>query len=211
MLSNYSKLKKILDHLKDPKIFLSLFVSLIWFIGFSSASYTFTSSESDWFYFYSPSDFTLSDDLEVSVLDYSCSFNTCQLKLDWSEYDENRMMPECIITYSNWNISLDWTCNFSAQTIETSNPNYDSSAFSSITIWDSSENVWWWTDDNSSGIISWWVSAFTPIISSVSSIISEFIPYVVYIGLGILGVIIWFVAIKRLINWIRAKIFSSFK
>ena len=60
-------------------------------------------------------------------------------------------------------------------------------------------------------IIEWWVSTFTPIITGLTGSINEFIPYVVYISLWVLWVLISFVAIKRLINWVRAKIFSSFK
>jgi len=35
---------------------------------------------------------------------------------------------------------------------------------------------------------------------------TEFIPYVVYVGLGVLGAIIGFTAIRWLVNWTRAKV-----
>ena len=197
------------------KYLLTLSLAIFGLIGFSSASYTFTSSSSDWFYFYSPSDITLTNDLEVSVLDYSCSFNTCKIQLDWSEYDENRMMPSCTITYSNWNISLDWTCNFVPQTIETSNPNYDSSAFSSITIWNSSENVWWWDDNNWSDTISQvlpnWFNDLSPAISWIYDVIHQLLPYVVYIWIGVLISVLWFYAIKWLMSYMSWKIRKYFK
>lgn len=52
--------------------------------------------------------------------------------------------------------------------------------------------------------------ALAPIITSLSSTLSEFIPYVVYVGLGVLGAVIWFVAIKWLMNWTRAKVLGTF-
>ena len=52
--------------------------------------------------------------------------------------------------------------------------------------------------------------ALAPIITSLSSTLTEFIPYVVYVGLGVLGAVIWFVAIKWLMNWTRAKVLGTF-
>ena len=91
----------------------------------------------------------------------------------------------------NWseNLSVAWTLYLS---------------HSPITIVESS---WWW---NSSSLISWWTAQFSSIITSLWNAVSEFIPYVAYIWIGLLGAIIWFVAIKRLINWVRAKIFWTF-
>ena len=60
-------------------------------------------------------------------------------------------------------------------------------------------------------LVPWWTANFTPVITGLTSSINEFIPYVVYIGLWVLWVLISFVAIKWLINWVRSKIFSSFK
>lgn len=83
--------------------------------------------------------------------------------------------------------------------------------------WEKTFNIiWWWlvdstTNNNWWSILEWWTANFTPVITGLTNSINEFIPYVVYIGLWVLSVLIWFVAIKRLINWIRAKIFSSFK
>lgn len=52
---------------------------------------------------------------------------------------------------------------------------------------------------------------FEPVISWLTNSMNEFIPYVAYIGLWILSVIIWFVAIKWLINRVRAKVLGTFK
>lgn len=59
-------------------------------------------------------------------------------------------------------------------------------------------------------ILSWWTTALEPIVTSLSDTLTEFIPYVVYIGLGVLGAVIWFVAIKWLMNWTRAKVLGTF-
>ena len=59
-------------------------------------------------------------------------------------------------------------------------------------------------------ILSWGTAALTPIITSLTSTLNEFIPYVVYVGLGVLGAVIGFVAIKWLMNWTRAKVLGTF-
>ena len=78
-----------------------------------------------------------------------------------------------------------------------------------ITYWD---NSWW---DNSWGsLLPWWESDLSWIITWLNSTINEFIPYLVYLGLWIITVIIWFVAIRWLVNRTQAKIrwtFSSWR
>lgn len=59
-------------------------------------------------------------------------------------------------------------------------------------------------------ILSGGTTALKPIIDSLSGTLTEFIPYVVYVGLGVLGAVIWFVAIKWLMNWTRAKVLGTF-
>lgn len=59
-------------------------------------------------------------------------------------------------------------------------------------------------------ILSGGVSQFDPIIDSLKATMTEFIPYVVYVGLGVLGAVIWFTAIRWLVNWTRAKVLWTF-
>lgn len=59
-------------------------------------------------------------------------------------------------------------------------------------------------------ILSWWTASLQPIITSLGDTLTEFIPYVVYVGLGVLGAVIGFVAIKWLMNWTRAKVLGTF-
>ena len=63
-------------------------------------------------------------------------------------------------------------------------------------------------------LLSWWTAALEPVLTGLSSAVSEFIPYLVYIGLGIITATIWFVAIRWLMNWTQAKVrwtFSSWR
>lgn len=73
-------------------------------------------------------------------------------------------------------------------------------------------NSWWWdiNEDDSDSLLIWWVGALNPIISSLQNTFVEFIPYIVYIWLWILGAVIWFFAIRWLVNWVRAKVYWTF-
>lgn len=56
------------------------------------------------------------------------------------------------------------------------------------------------------------VSQLTPVVDWLENTIVEFIPYIVYIGLWVLSALLWFIAIKWLVNWTRSKslwVFSS--
>lgn len=52
-------------------------------------------------------------------------------------------------------------------------------------------------------LLPWWQGSLEPVVEWLGSAIDEFIPYVVYVWLGVISIIIWFVAIKWLINRIR--------
>ena len=79
-----------------------------------------------------------------------------------------------------------------------------------ITInWNLSE---WW--DSSWSLLPWGEGDLSWIITWLNSTITEFIPYLVYLWLWIITVIIWFVAIRWLVNRTQAKIrwtFSSWR
>lgn len=59
-------------------------------------------------------------------------------------------------------------------------------------------------------LLSGGTTALEPIITSLTSTITEFIPYVVYVWLGVLGAVVGFVAVKWLMNWTRAKVLGTF-
>ena len=53
-------------------------------------------------------------------------------------------------------------------------------------------------------------AALEPALDGLKAVMAEFIPYVAYIGLWIIVAVLGFVAIRWLVNWVRAKVFSSF-
>lgn len=178
---------------------------------------------------YTPSRVTVSSSTEISldiIWDsvYSCSSDRCTIwfvsSLDYSTvpcgvwYDDGggpavwQFVPwewvdvfDCTLTpWDYYVVKFDWWDNstyFPSITIDSAN----------ITVYSSSDSG---GSDSSDWLLSGWTAVFWWIISSLGSAISEFIPYVAYIWLWLLGAIIWFVAIKRLINRVRAKIFWTF-
>lgn len=47
-------------------------------------------------------------------------------------------------------------------------------------------------------------------INGLKGVMLEFIPYVAHVWLWIIVAVLGFVAIRWLVNWVRAKVFSSF-
>lgn len=191
-----------------------LLTALLWvfaFVGFTNASnYTFTSEDKTE---YSPSSvtfdnsFTLSSSSVVSFVANEQGYNVliicpssdtnqnlcCILSSsdDWETFSDNSLCTfewwvEYFLIWSDWD-------NFSSITIS----DWQNSSGGS----DSSSNT---------PLLSGWTTVFSWIISSLWSVMSEFIPYVAFVGLWLLGAIIGFVAIKRLVNRIRAKILWTF-
>ena len=64
--------------------------------------------------------------------------------------------------------------------------------------------------DTTTTILSGGTTALSPIIESLGDVMTEFIPYVVYIWLWVLGAVIGFTAIRWLMNWTRAKVLGTF-
>ena len=62
-----------------------------------------------------------------------------------------------------------------------------------------------WTILNSTG-----QSYLGDVITGVQSVLTEFIPYLVYIALGVLVATLWFVAIKWLMNWTSRRVTGVF-
>ena len=159
----------------------------------SNSSYTiglYDYLTSDYWYFcISSSDFPyyIGIDWVISTPIYVNSSSYCSSSLVYADTD--------LFFYSDSSLqdskNIDWTVYISSSEITYS----------------SSSGGW---DSGDSPLLSGWTTAFSGIISSLGSAVSEFIPYVAYIWIWLLGAIIWFVAIKRLINRIRAKIFWTF-
>lgn len=134
------------------------------------------------------------------TIKFECTNNICTNTSNFDyddllEYDFNFMQAICVEPWNDWVASNDF-CNQKWWWNEWWN-----------TWWNTWWNEWWneWWDSE----LIWQLS---PVITWLENSINEFIPYVVYVWLGVLGVIIWFVAIKRLINRTRSKslwVFSS--
>lgn len=78
--------------------------------------------------------------------------------------------------------------------------------------WVISVEVWWiWNDENFWWTILNWFSDLTPAIDWLKVTIALLIPYVVYIWIWVLLAVLWFYAIRWLVNWMSNKINSYFK
>ena len=182
------------------KFLLFWVVWLLWFIGFSNA----TSLVVWW---NSTSSITLNDQ-SVTSMTASCSLDSCvcTINYNWDEW--------CQIMY-DWdyldNDECMWYMWEEQSGVYTLGDDCDFDSIS-VTV-SSSQSSWWWGAwDN------WNTWDSSPLMSSLSSVIGwlvstvwELIPYVIYIWLWILVAVLWFIAIKRLLNWISRKIFGNFK
>lgn len=59
-------------------------------------------------------------------------------------------------------------------------------------------------------ILSGGTAQLEPVITGVSSIMTEFIPYVVYVAIAVLIATLWFVAVKWLMNWMSRRVTGTF-
>lgn len=184
-----------------------LLTALLWvfgLVGFTNATeYTFTC----WWWTCEPSSFTPTTTFSYSsdLIDYTCSNTKCEIEI----YSSDSSYYCDFLKNSNWfSLTSDVDlCVFDSSL--TYSVAYDMNPFASFTITEPTPSSGLW-DSDSSPLLSGWTTVFSGIISSLGSAVSEFIPYVAYIWIWLLGAIIWFVAIKRLINRIRAKIFGTF-
>lgn len=205
--------------IKMKKILLSSLLGLFGLVGFSNAvDYTFgavdpTSS-------YNPNSFTVSSDSvieSVSTTEFGTYGAICVCKsnsscgYDWESIggiDTNSDTLCFFETDSNSD-----TCtnkNIPAWTYYVNNCEDMSFNTVVLSIPGGSSGGWDINEDDSDSLLIWWVSALNPIISSLQNTFLEFIPYIVYIWLWILGAVIWFFAIRWLVNWVRAKVYWTF-
>lgn len=59
-------------------------------------------------------------------------------------------------------------------------------------------------------MLSGGTASLAPVLEWLQETITEFIPYLVYVGLGIITATIGFVAIRWLMNWTQAKVRGTF-
>lgn len=180
-----------------------LLTSLLWvfaLFGFASAeSFTFVGAWWSFDWYYEPWTFT-TDWWIIS------NFNTVwnwyfYIKQDWEYiYQFPCWSEDCSAEGDlvNWVSISAWTYELSTESDE---------AFTSVSFSISSSFEWW---DSSWSLLPWWEWSLSWIITWLNSTITEFIPYLIYLWLWIITVIIWFVAIRWLVNRTQAKIRWSF-
>lgn len=116
----------------------------------------------------------------------------------------------------SWNIMVNWRGSWSCWKNLTNISNWDEYFFEEIGC---GVNWTFWSNNTITikliypdpPLIQWGTEAFSGVLTSVSSSVSEFIPYIVYIWIWLLTASIWFVAIKRLINRLKSKFLNPFR
>lgn len=172
------------------KIFITLILSIIWLIGFSSAQFM----KDDIFNFsynwssFSPSTLTTSD---ISKMNFS---------YNWSD--------GCVVLFNKWNwrcrVYFNWYWNWSVR--NECNVNMGGTFNLQLDVGTCN-----WVVKVSTRSTYLPIDVTTPILTWLTTVFNELIPYVVYIWLWILVVTIWFVAIKWLMLWIYNKVKFIFK
>lgn len=196
------------------KYLLTLALSIFWFISFSNADDILVAK---WSLGYEPSQIYFLDwwSLSTSFVDVSnvnCNLRkTCSIIFtQWdkvSKLEFNQSTSELYLSEWDWVVFDEWYVELSCWSVCFNYLTLSSSIISLSSWWDS----WSWTWDS---LLPWWESDLSWIITWLNSTIIEFIPYLVYLGLWIITVIIWFVAIRWLVNRTQAKIrwtFSSWR
>lgn len=59
-------------------------------------------------------------------------------------------------------------------------------------------------------ILSGWTATLTPVLTGIQSVMTEFIPYLIYLSLGVLIATLGFVAIKWLMSWTSRRVTGVF-
>lgn len=201
---------------------------LFWLVSFASAeTITFNFSQSDWVY--NPISYINSSEVQLTLDYYDC---LSDVGWGWSScgfafVDNNNFNYIWNVYYKEWRLYFNDDLVYNSEDIVFTLPAWDYGIrsrqgywFSTITFdvssvsggdewtwWDSWNWTWW-------GLLPWWESDLSWIITWLNSTITEFIPYLVYLGLWIITVVIWFVAIRWLVNRTQAKIrwtFSSWR
>jgi len=105
----------------------------------------------------------------------------------------------CIFTYKFYDATFDFNKAVSGKMYFSLSP----ITYSSSSGWSSSWSSSWILN-------STWQAYLGNVISWISSIVSEFIPYMIYIALAVLVATLWFVAVKWLMNYTSRKVTGLF-
>lgn len=191
-----------------------LLTALLWVFGFVGAfasADNITTITSDWSS-YIPTTITFNSDYvitegivssvscdsecNITIINPSVNNYDCSIDYYWAGTDDDGSFEWYIPNNHN-------QCNFTAWTYDVYKQEW-TNYFNSISFVVPSSDSWNW------GLVENWTWTFSWIITSLWTTVSEFIPYVVYLWVWILGALIWFVAVKRLMNRIRRKVLWTF-
>lgn len=147
----------------------------------------------------------------------SCTYNRCEwqqridININW--YDKIKIDTNNCTDWQYWTLKVkyDWkqqflTCWNLPKILEN---------IKTFSIWSDSNSrditntyqIYWYVPP----IVEWGTEVFSGVLTSVSSSVSEFIPYIVYIWIWILTASIWFVSIKWLLNRLKSKVLNPFR
>ena len=180
---------------------LSLLVVWLTFIGFSNAQFTYDELIEQSFSI-AHSRFVV---LPVVDWDLTISLDTPNVGCVWLLKSNGSSQPPDPYCWKGCVLSRDYIVNNNVKYLFFSQ--YDAPWCDSI-----SSASWKFIYNRKSDLVP--VSELSPIINWLENSISEFIPYVVYVSLWILGAVIWFYAIKwllRFVKWSSLSVFSSRK
>ena len=180
------------------KFLLIWVVSLIWLISFSNAQWNTDLTFSAW-------------DLPTSLTNTVFSDDTVVCKSDWWANWQFYSQVRFSAYYGNWNMCAN---SYSVSLSPYDYSNLKQAIYSKkpdkcdgrIDILNTSQ--WLLCTVTSSKMP---VSALSPVVTWITDVLWEFIPYVIYIWLWVLVVSIAFVAVKRLMLWIYNKVKFIFK
>ena len=199
------------------KYLLTALLGVFCLFGFTNANCEITFIWWDWNW-YSPSSVTLSSNYSFTNSDISW--------ISWEWYfwitndsdasDNPYYYSDCRYIWWTQNSFSDVSvCSFSAgDTLYFTNN--DQNDFNSITLsgpFTSCISSWngGWSSSSSTPILNAsWQAYLWNVLSGVQSVVTELIPYMVYLALAILVASLWFVAIKRLMSWTSKRVTGLF-
>ena len=152
----------------------------------------------------------------VSILGIGCFTNAWLFPDSKFVYDYQNLVTNNV-NISNLHCDWVWELSFSIWGLNVSNWQYEYLLRTKQCPFSVEGDIQWFRVNwlNNHPVVYTYVSStpstqLSPVISWLSDSISEFIPYVVYVGLWVLGAVIWFVSIKWLINRVRRQSFWVF-
>lgn len=196
------------------KYFLTALLGAFCLFGFASADtvWDFSSSSTIYSCNFSTEDNIAYDGPIMSACDLNTSdtYYMC-ISTDNVPYTVSSYWVDTENTYSiSDNVSCIFTYKFYDSTFDFDKDISGKMYFSVSPITYSNSTQWSWGWFSSWILNSTWQAYLWNVISWISSIVSEFIPYMIYVALAVLVATLWFVAVKRLMNYTSRRVTGLF-